>query len=98
MTLRRDIAQAVDQAMPAGIRGAAIVLDPRTGAVLAAVNRPTFDPNTLVAQWSRLRSRADAPLLDRSLDGLYPPGSTFKMVTASAALDSGTFTLDSTLE
>ncbi len=97
LTLRRDIARVVDQAMPLGVRGAALVLDPRTGAVLAAVNRPTFDPNALVAQWSKLRSRADAPLLDRSLDGLYPPGSTFKMLTASAALDSGTFTVDSTL-
>ncbi len=94
LTLRRDIAMAVDRALPEDIRGAAIVLDPRTGAVLALVNRPTFDPNSLAADWNRLRVRADAPLLDRSLDGLYPPGSTFKMVTASAALDSGTFTLD----
>jgi peptidoglycan glycosyltransferase len=91
LTLRKDISQVVDRAMPAGVRGAAIVLDPRTGAILAAVNRPTFDPNALAAQWNKLRSRADAPLLDRALDGLYPPGSTFKMVTASAALDSGTF-------
>ena len=94
LTLRRDIAQVVDRAMPQGIRGAAIVLDPRTGALLAIVNRPTFDPNSLTADWNKLRARSDAPLLDRSLDGLYPPGSTFKMVTASAALDSGAFTLD----
>ncbi len=95
LTLRRDISQVVDQILPQGIRGAAIVLDPRTGALLALVNRPTFDPNKLATSWNKLRTnRNDAPLLDRSLAGLYPPGSTFKMVTASAALDSGTFTLD----
>lgn len=98
LTLRRDIAAVVDQALPQNVRGAAVVLDPRTGAILAAVNRPTFDPNTLAAQWNKLRGRSDAPLLDRSLDGLYPPGSTFKMLTASAALDSGIFTLQSTFD
>jgi penicillin-binding protein A len=96
LTLRSDISQAVDLALPQDVHGAALVLDPRTGAILAAVNRPTFDPNDLVAQWNKLRARGDAPLLDRSLDGLYPPGSTFKMVTASAAIDSGTFTVDDT--
>ncbi len=98
LTLRRDIAQIVDRALPAGIRGAALVMDPRTGALLAVVNRPTFDPNSLTADWNKLHARSDAPFLDRSLNGLYPPGSTFKMVTASAALDSGTFTLDDHFE
>ena len=98
LTLRRDIAKVVDKALPQGVRGAAIVMDPRTGALLAVVNRPTFDPNSLTADWNKLRVRSDAPLLDRSLDGLYPPGSTFKMVTASAALDSGAFTLDDHFE
>ena len=98
LTLRRDIAQIVDRALPQGVRGAAIVMDPRTGALLAVVNRLTFDPNSLTADWNKLRVRSDAPLLDRSLDGLYPPGSTFKMVTASAALDSGAFTLDDHFE
>ena len=92
LTLRRDIAGIVDAALPTSIKGAAVVLDPRTGAILAAVNRPTFDPNTLAKQWGSLRNRTDAPLLDRAFDGLYPPGSTFKMMTASAALDSGAFT------
>jgi peptidoglycan glycosyltransferase len=89
VTLRSDIAAVVDRALPKSIRGAAIVMDPRNGAILAAVNRPTFDPNQLAAQWKSLRSNAQSPLLDRALAGLYPPGSTFKMVTASAALDAG---------
>lgn len=89
VTLRADIAKAVDEAMPQGVRGAAIVLDPRSGAILAAVNRPTFDPNQLASQWKAVRANPAAPLVDRAFAGLYPPGSTFKMVTASAALDSG---------
>ena len=94
LTLRADIARAVDQVLPAGVRGAAIVLDPRSGAILAAVNRPTFDPNRLAADWGKLHPRSDAPLFNRAFDGLYPPGSTFKMVTASAALDSGAVSLE----
>ena len=89
LTLRRDIAAVADAAMPPGVRGAAIVLDPRTGAILAMVDRPTFDPNVLDKSFQGLRNRSDAPLLDRSLDGLYPPGSTFKIVTVSSALDRG---------
>jgi len=94
LTLRKDIALAVDQALPQNIRGAVVVLDPRTGAVLAAVNRPTFDPNRLAMDWSKLHTRSDSPLFNRAFDGLYPPGSTFKMVTVSAALDSGTVSLE----
>lgn len=96
LTLRADIAAVVDRALPDGIRGAAVVMDPRTGAVLAIVNRPTFDPNKLEKDWKSLRDRSDAPLLDRGVAGLYPPGSTFKMFTASAALDAGAVTPDDT--
>ena len=96
LTLRRDIAAIVDAAMPAGVRGAAVVLDPRTGAILAIVNRPTFDPNVIEKSFSGLRTRTDSPLLDRALDGQYPPGSTFKIVTASAALDRGAINITDT--
>jgi penicillin-binding protein A len=96
LTLRADIASVVDKALPQGVRGCAIVMDPRTGAVLAIVNRPTFDPNRLEKDWKNLRDRADAPLLDRGIAGLYPPGSTFKIMTVSAALDSGAVTPDDT--
>jgi len=94
LKLRADIAAIVDRALPQNIRGSAVVMDPRTGAILAIVDRPTFDPNRLEKDWSGLRTRSDAPLLDRGIAGLYPPGSTFKMLTVSAALDSGTVTPD----
>ena len=79
-------------------RGAGVVLDPRTGAVLAIASVPSFDPNSVDQQFATLAQNTQSPLLDRALAGLYPPGSTFKMFTASAALDSGTVTMDSHFE
>ena len=76
-------------------RGAGVVLDPRSGAVLAIASVPSYDPNGIDAQFAALTSAAGSPLLNRALDGLYPPGSTFKMFTAAAALDNGTVTMDS---
>lgn len=76
-------------------RAAGVVLDPRTGAVLALASVPSFDPNTLNADFSSLVHDQSSPLLNRSIDGLYPPGSTFKMFVAGAALDSGTVTMQS---
>ena len=65
-------------------RGAVVVLEPSTGRILAMVSKPDFDPNTLSQQWDSLVSNenTDANLLNRATSGLYPPGSTFKMVTA----------------
>jgi peptidoglycan glycosyltransferase len=77
-------------------RGAGVVLDPRTGAVLALASVPSFDPNHLATQFASLTHDQESPLLNRSIDGLYPPGSTFKIFTASAALDSGTVGMTST--
>jgi peptidoglycan glycosyltransferase len=77
-------------------RGAAVVLDARTGAVLALASMPSFDPNGLAAAFPSLVHDQSSPLLNRATDGLYPPGSTFKIFTASAALDSGTVTMQST--
>lgn len=76
-------------------RAAGVVLDPRSGAVLALASVPSYDPNGLDAEFPSLRSDPGAPLLDRALDGLYPPGSTFKIFTAAAALDANTVTMDS---
>jgi len=90
----------VQRALVAGLgrypRAAGVVLDPRTGAVLALASVPSYDPNRLDAGWSRLIADTASPLLDRATDGLYPPGSTFKVVTAADALEDGVVTLDST--
>ena len=79
-------------------RAAGVVLDPRSGEVLALASVPSYDPNAFDALFPQLRADGASPLLDRALDGLYPPGSTFKIVTASAALDSNTVSLDSDFE
>ncbi|MGH7737012.1 MAG: peptidoglycan D,D-transpeptidase FtsI family protein [Candidatus Tyrphobacter sp.] len=78
--------------LSAHARAAGIVLDPRTGAVLAIASVPSFDPGAIDAEFATLSQDERSPLLDRATQGLYPPGSTFKMFTASAALDSGTVT------
>jgi penicillin-binding protein A len=76
-------------------RAAGVVLDPHTGAVLALASVPSYDPNDFDSQFQTLSADPSSPLLNRALDGLYPPGSTFKIFTASAALDSNTVSMDS---
>jgi peptidoglycan glycosyltransferase len=76
-------------------RAAGVVLDPRTGAVLALASIPSYDPNDFDAEFASLNADPASPLLNRALDGLYPPGSTFKIFTAAAALDRNTVTPDS---
>jgi peptidoglycan glycosyltransferase len=70
-------------------RGAVIALDPRTGEVLAAVSHPSFDPADVARRWQDLQRDPMRPLLCRATQGLYPPGSSFKLVTAAAALEAG---------
>ncbi|HEV2282249.1 MAG TPA: penicillin-binding transpeptidase domain-containing protein [bacterium] len=88
LTLDAGIQQAAVRAL-GNVRGAVVVLDPRTGAVLALVSRPGFDPSAVDAQWAVLSRDASAPLYDRATQGQYPPGSSFKTVTLTAALGSG---------
>jgi len=96
LTLDSRVQAAAAKAL-AGQRGACVVLDPRTGAVLAAAATPTYDPNTIDQQWAALHApSAGAPLVDRSRLSLYPPGSTFKVVTLTGALDTGSATLQTT--
>ncbi|ABU56708.1 MULTISPECIES: penicillin-binding protein 2 [Roseiflexus] len=102
LTLDSRLQAAAQQAL--GERaGAVVLLDVPTGAILAMVTYPRFDPNQLVlpepvtqadvdrvqAAWAELNARADAPLLNRATQGRYPPGSVIKTLTAAAALDSG---------
>ena len=80
--------------------GAVVALDIKTGAVLAMASWPNFDPNIFTRkvskkEWDRLQGE-DKPFLNRALQG-YPPGSTFKIVTSTAGMESGKFSPDSTL-
>jgi cell division protein FtsI/penicillin-binding protein 2/cell division protein FtsW (lipid II flippase) len=96
LTLDTKVQAAATKAL-AGRTGAVVVLDPRTGAVLAAAATPSYNPNTIDAQWDSLHSGdANAPLVDRSRSSLYPPGSTFKVVTLTGALGTGVATTEST--
>jgi peptidoglycan glycosyltransferase len=80
-----------------GKRGAAVALDPRTGAILAMASTPSYsperlsshDPADIRAYYEELVAREDEPLLNRALSQTYPPGSTFKVITAAAALAGG---------
>jgi peptidoglycan glycosyltransferase len=87
----------------AGTCGAAVALEPRTGRVIAIASTPTYDPNLVEDDFARIdRIRAPcrpaSPLLNRATQGLFTPGSTFKVVTMAAALDSGAFTPESRMD
>jgi penicillin-binding protein A len=75
-------------------KGAVIALDPRTGAVLAMVSYPRYDPNKVDSLWEDINSDEDKPLLNRATQGLYPPGSAFKIIVAAAALETETVTAE----
>jgi peptidoglycan glycosyltransferase len=76
-----------------GHDGAVVAIEPSTGRVLAMASTPTYNPNTVASNFTKLSSASrGSPLLNRATQGLYAPGSTFKVVTATAALESGKFT------
>ncbi len=94
LTLDLKVQRALEEAMADVARGAAVALDPRDGGILALVSRPAFDPNEFShglshERWRELTEGGANPLLDRAIQGVYPPGSTFKIVTMSAALSRG---------
>jgi len=93
LTLDFDLQQRATQLLE-GREGAIIVLDPRNGEVLALASFPTYDPNKFITrfspqEWMDLISRADHPLENRAIRGLYAPGSLFKLTMALGALNSG---------
>lgn len=102
--LRESLEYARANGFPDASGGAIVAMDPRTGAIRAIASAPTYNPARLAgrngrAYWDELASDADgAPLLDRALSGLYPPGSTFKPVTAVAAYESGLMRPDADVE
>jgi penicillin-binding protein A len=81
----------------AGRRGSVVAIVPSTGEVRAMVSIPEYDPNQIPKNFAQLNRDSSAPLFNRATQAGYPPGSTMKVVTATAALDSGEFTPDSVL-
>jgi len=83
-----------------GIKGSVVALDPSTGAIQAMVSSPSYDPNALSSHklgeisdaWKKLNNDPSRPMLNRGVQEVFPPGSTFKLVTAAAALSSGQYT------
>src|SRR3954471_22807504 len=101
LTLDLRLQQVAEQAF-GDRRGAVVALDPSTGAVLAFVSKPGFDPNYFVdgidpQYWAELNGSPDRPLYNRAIAGTYPPGSTFKPFMALAALELGKRTPRSTI-
>ncbi len=91
------------QALPGDAKGAVVALEPSTGKILAMVSSPSFDPNALAShdlsdvgdEAKRLQADPATPLINRSIQTTLPPGSTFKLVTAAAAIQSGDYNKDS---
>ncbi|MBA4416930.1 MAG: penicillin-binding protein 2 [Syntrophus sp. (in: bacteria)] len=93
LNVNLDVQQVVENALE-NKKGGIIVLDPKTGAVIALVSRPAFDPNKFTSGISKQDLKAinadpGKPLMNKAIQGGYPPGSTFKMVPALKALDLG---------
>ncbi|WP_339350767.1 peptidoglycan D,D-transpeptidase FtsI family protein [Bifidobacterium indicum] len=91
--------------MLGNLSGSVVAIEPSTGRILAMVSTPSYDPGTLTGHdsagaskaYQDLASRPDNPMLNRATSQLYPPGSTFKVVVAAAALESGQYKPDSEL-
>lgn len=100
LTLDLDLQKAAEAAL-GDRKGAIVALDPNNGAVLAMVSRPTFDPNIFSRRitadtWKQLQSKG-TPFVNRAMRG-FPPASTFKVVTATAGMESGKFPPDTVLQ
>jgi penicillin-binding protein 2 len=94
--------QAKAESLLSGREGAVAVLDPKTGGILALASSPTFDPAKFVnrftaEEWTALANDPDNPMLNRATQGLYSPGSMFKLVMAAAGLDTGTIVPQTTV-
>lgn len=82
----------------AGRNGSVVAIEPQTGAVRAMVSVPGFDPNLIPTKLAEFNQDKNSPLFNRATQSTYPPGSTMKVVTASAALDSGGLSPESTFD
>lgn len=91
LTIDSRIQKAAENSLR-GHRGACVVLDTLTGDIVALASAPAYEPSDVRAQWDRLTTTKSGPLVNRATTALYPPGSTFKLVTYVAALGSGVAT------
>lgn len=100
LTVDFDLEHALEEAYKtAGFAGAAVVLNPNNGEVLALTSLPAYDPNDFAngpdsATWAKLTTDPEKPMINRLIRGRYSPGSTFKIVMATAALSEGIITPD----
>jgi penicillin-binding protein 2 len=100
LTIDYDLQKAVEDGFRwSGFNGASVIVDPRSGEVLAFTSVPAYDPNAFAsgidrAAWASLNADELRPLSDRAIQGRYSPGSTFKMAVATAALEEGIITPD----
>lgn len=105
LTLDPRVQAAAAQAL-GNRRGAVVAIDPSTGAILAMVSSPSFDPNDVSSHdpalirksWTQLVEDQNEPLLNRAISQIYPPGSSFKVITAAAALASGRYSPTTTVD
>jgi penicillin-binding protein 2 len=100
LTLDAELQKAAEAAFQ-GRSGSAVALDPETGEILAMTSTPAYDPNRFTTGieaglWQKLSTDSATPLMNRVIQGTYAPGSTFKLVTATAALEEGVLTPDTT--
>lgn len=93
LSIDSRVQEAAEQGL-AGNAGAAVAFDPATGQVLAMASSPTFDLQQAVTDYDAIPTEG-SPFINRTTQGRYPPGSTFKVVTATAALESGDYTPES---
>jgi penicillin-binding protein 2 len=103
LNLDMELQEWIHRIFPDTLAGAVVALDPADGGVLALYSAPTYDPNDFVGGidpqlWTRLSTDERKPLFDRSVVGLYPPASTWKLAAAGIALDLGVVTPDEHME
>ncbi|MFM7083676.1 MAG: penicillin-binding transpeptidase domain-containing protein, partial [Hyphomicrobium sp.] len=99
VTIDANLQERVLQRLNSEVQASIVALDVRTGEIRVMVSIPTYDPNLLTMNfeeeaWKEVTSDKHLPLLNRAIGGNYPPGSTFKMITALAALEDGATTPD----
>ena len=103
VTIDTELQRVVGERLSRERRASAVVIDTQAGDIVAMVSVPTHDPGDIVKgasakTWAKLTEGGNEPMLNRAIRGLYPPGSTFKMVTALAALEAGVIDLKSRVD